>query len=503
MSILNAHRKDVYDVVFSPDGSQLASGGVDRKVRLWDVRSCLSSVEVQGQINHVLRMGYSLDGQTILSHGGRIVRQWDPMTGVGRLRTIEFPDVLSIGAKEFPPDGNQFANGSRDRNVRKYNHSIGGAITEGWAKRVDVMAYSPCCRYLAFSDWENTVRLRDIQDPEQFHVLLDVKRAISNIIGGIAFSRTGLLLAIASWNGTVWLFDTQSRELLKSRRLIRGRVLVATFSPSGQQLALGSDSSIYLWDLQSKRPRIKLQGHRAIAISLSYSPCGQWLVSGSEDKTARLWHRQQPFGEKEHWSCVSVLGGFFGAVHDVVWNPVVEMEFVTACKDGSVRIWKVLSDDGGDSDVVVMLLWGSNLRMLCASDLVFKDAVGLCPSQEKLLVQRGAVVDSSALVIKDGGSTRAPFFEGDDAEESLSSADDDSDDSTSALVRRVRQKRAPVVQRTRTPRIMITKTSGSESSSESESSSDEDNSEEEGEEEYEVSSSSSEEEEEEKRCRQM
>ncbi|KAG0077907.1 hypothetical protein BGZ90_006307 [Linnemannia elongata] len=499
--VLRPSFDEVHSVAYSPDGRWVASGHKTGAIHLWSTATKEPGHSLRGHTDTVTSIAFSPDGQWIASSSED--QTWDPMTGAGRLRTIEFPDVLSIGTKEFPPDGNQFANGSRDRNVRKYNHSIGGAITEGWAKRVDVMAYSPCCRYLAFSDWENTVRLRDIQDPEQFHVLLDVKRAISNIIGGIAFSRTGLLLAIASWNGTVWLFDTQSRELLKSRRLIRGRVLVATFSPSGQQLALGSDSSIYLWDLQSKRPRIKLQGHRAIAISLSYSPCGQWLVSGSEDKTARLWHRQQPFGEKEHWSCVSVLGGFFGAVHDVVWNPVVEMEFVTACKDGSVRIWKVLSDDGGDSDVVVMLLWGSNLRMLCASDLVFKDAVGLCPSQEKLLVQRGAVVDSSALVIKDGGSTRAPFFEGDDAEESLSSADDDSDDSTSALVRRVRQKRAPVVQRTRTPRIMITKTSGSESSSESESSSDEDNSEEEGEEEYEVSSSSSEEEEEEKRCRQM
>ncbi|KAF9144377.1 hypothetical protein BG015_000131, partial [Linnemannia schmuckeri] len=472
ISILTAHKKDVYDVVFSPDGLQLASGGVDRKVRLWDIKTCLSTVEAPGQINHVLKMGYSLDGQAILSHGGRIVRQWDPMSGTVGSVSFEFPDIFSIGTKEFPPDGNQIANGSRDKDARKYSRSIGGAIPERWSKRVDVMAYSPCCRWVAFSDWDNTVRLRDLQEPEQFHVLLDVKRAVNNTIGGVAFSRTGHLLAIGSWNGTVWLFDVQSKELLKFRRLIRERVLVATFSPNDQQLALGSDSSIYLWNFQSKTPRIKLKGHSAITISLAYSVCGQWLLSGSEDKTARLWHRVQPLGEKERWSCASVLGGFFGAVHNIVWNPVASMEFVTACKDGSVRAWKVLSNDGGDGGVVVKLLWGSNLRMLCASDMVFKDTVGLSLNHQRLLVQRGAI--DSTLPLKDAEFAGALFFEEDGSDESLSSADDASVESLSE--RRIIQKRTPVVQRTRTPRIMITKYSGSESSSDSFSSSDEDDS---------------------------
>ncbi|KAF8938212.1 hypothetical protein BGZ47_008674 [Haplosporangium gracile] len=434
MSILTAHKKDVCDVVFSPDGLQLASGGVDRKVRLWDVKSCLSTADAPGQINHVLKMGYSLDGQAILSHGGRIVRQWNPMTGTVGSVSFEFPDIFSIGTKEFPPDGNQIANGSRDKDVRKYNRSIGGAITERWSKRVDVMAYSPCCRWVAFSDWDNTVRLRDLQESEQFHVLLDVKRAVNNTIGGVAFSRTGHLLAIGSWNGTVWLFDVQSRELLKFTRLIRERILVATFSPNDQQLALGSDSSIYLWDFQSKTPRFKLKGHGAITISLAYSPCGQWLLSGSEDKTARLWHWQQLLGEKERWSCTSVLGGFFGAVHNIVWNPVASMEFVTACKDGSVRAWKVLSNDGGDNSIVVKLLWGSNLRLLCASDMIFKDTVGLSLTHQRLLVQRGAI--DSTLPFKGAESAGVLVFEEDESVDSLSSADD-------ASVESLFEKRSP------------------------------------------------------------
>ncbi|KAG0294754.1 hypothetical protein BGZ96_000508 [Linnemannia gamsii] len=469
MSILNAHKEHVRTVAFSPNGLQLVSGGWDSKVRLWDVKTCLSNFAVQGQNTNVLKMGYSLDGQAILSHSRRTVRQWDSMTGDGGSVSFEFPDILSIGTKEFPPDGNQIANGSRDRDVRKNSRSISGANAGGWSEKVDVMAYSPCCRWVAFSDRNNSLHLKDFRDPEQLHTLLELNQSVKTTIGAIAFSRTGHHLLVGSWNGKVWLFGLQTKELLASSRPIKERILVATFSPNGQQLALGSDSSIYIWDFQFKTPRIKLRGHSDMAICLAYSPCGQWLASGSEDKTARIWHRQQPLGEKERWSCVSTLGAFFGAIHDVVWNSVTPMEFVTACRDGSVRVWRITRDDGGDR-VLVKLLWGSNLRMLCTSDLVFKDAIGLSPTDQRLLVQRGAV--DPTLVLKEDESASALFLEEDETTELLSSGDEDSDDSLSA--RGAGEEQGPVISRARrTPRITITKYSGSDSSSDSFSSSDE------------------------------
>jgi WD40 repeat protein len=479
MSILTAHKEHVRAVTFSPNDLQLASGGLDSKVRLWDVKTCLSSVEVPGQTTNVLKLGYSLDGQTILSHSRHTVRQWNSETGVDGSVVFDFQDILSIGTKEFPPDGNQVANGSRDRDIRKNGRKNGGAITGGWSEKVDVMSYSPCCRWVAFSDWDNVVRLKDFNDPEHFHTLLELNRSVKTTIGAIAFSGTGHLLVIGSWNGRVWLVDPQTSELLASSRPIKERILVATFSPNGQQLALGSDSSIYLWDLQSKTPRIKLRGHSDITISLAYSPCSQWLASGSEDNTVRLWHRQQPLAEKEHWSCVSVLGGFFGAVHDVVWNPVTPMEFVTACKDGSIRVWRVTNDDGGDG-VLVKMLWGSNIRTLCALDLVFKDAIGLSAADQRLLTQRGAVVDPTLVSKVGGASAGTLFFEeeeddgNDETSELLSSTDEVSDeDLTSARGTREVALGPVMSRRRRTPRITLTRDSGSESSSDSSSSSDE------------------------------
>ncbi|KAG0371679.1 hypothetical protein BGX24_001343, partial [Mortierella sp. AD032] len=70
------------------------------------------------------------------------------------------------------------------------------------------------------------------------------------------------------------------------------------------------------------------------------------------------------------------------------WNPFVPMEFVTR-SDGSVRLWRMSYDD--DGNVVVNMLWGTNLCILHIKGLVFENAIDLSPVNQKLLVQRGAI----------------------------------------------------------------------------------------------------------------
>ncbi|KAG0318081.1 hypothetical protein BGZ97_004368 [Linnemannia gamsii] len=66
------------------------------------------------------------------------------------------------------------------------------------------------------------------------------------------------------------------------------------------------------------------------------------------------------------------------------------MELATACEDGSIRVWRLSSDDN-DGNVVAKLIWGTNLRLLCAEGLIFKDVIDVSPIHQKLLVQCGAL----------------------------------------------------------------------------------------------------------------
>lgn len=150
------------------------------------------------------------------------------------------------------------------------------------------------------------------------------------------------------------------------------------------------DRSIHLWDLQSKTPNVVLNAHYGPVYCIAYSPCARWIASSGSSDTVQLWHRQP--GEKETWSFITSVRGFFADVLDIAWNTVVSMEFVTGCADGSIRAWRISSDGNGEGPVV-KLLWGPNLSILCADGLVLKDATDLSPTNRKLLVQRGAIGD--------------------------------------------------------------------------------------------------------------
>ncbi len=125
----------------------------------------------------------------------------------------------------------------------------------------------------------------------------------------LAFSPDGQLLAAASWDGTVWIWKT---DTLLSEPWGRGReryqlshtfgVNSVAFSPDGNYLAFGMSSiedplqvldvtSLYgsgpvLQDL----PVRVLDGHSEGIKNVVFTPDGQFLVSASFDDTVRFWN---------------------------------------------------------------------------------------------------------------------------------------------------------------------------------------------------------------------
>jgi WD40 repeat protein len=67
-------------------------------------------------------------------------------------------------------------------------------------------------------------------------------------------------------------------------------VLSIAFGNEGKVLAAASgDGTVWLWDVVNKRKIDQLEGHTARVISVVFTPDGKALVSASGDGTVLLW----------------------------------------------------------------------------------------------------------------------------------------------------------------------------------------------------------------------
>ena len=279
---------EVTSVTFSPDGSTLATGSMDKTAKLWGVHSLELKRTFEGHTDCVYTVAFSPDGNLLATGSGDgTAKLWDVNSGELK-RTLPGHNDR-VNSVVFSPDGLTLAT-SGSHNVWLWN-AQSGDLKKTFREDTKLLlcfAFSPDWSTLAIGCFERTVILLDAHS-------LELKRTFEahiRLVISVAFSPDGRTIATGSWDKTAKLWDVNTGTLIHSLEVYEVDVLAVAFSPDGSLLATGAnDGTAKLWDAQSGVLKATIQNLYS-AFHLAFSPDGHTLAIGSRlttENAANLW----------------------------------------------------------------------------------------------------------------------------------------------------------------------------------------------------------------------
>jgi WD40 repeat protein len=157
----------------------------------------------------------------------------------------------------------------------------------------------------------------------------------AQIIYSVAFDKDGSHLASADADGIVKVWDTRTRQLLRTFEKNLYGINAVAFSPSGKEIIVaGHDSwAMKLVDATTGARLRSFNGHATEILSAAFSPDGERIASGDRNGHAMVW-------DPASGARMFDLTGHSQGVYALTFTPD-GTQLVTASFDKSLRVWDV------------------------------------------------------------------------------------------------------------------------------------------------------------------
>jgi WD40 repeat protein/serine/threonine protein kinase len=384
IAAMGGHTNTVEKVVFSPDGTRLASCSMDQTVRLWNGITGQAVAVLRGHTGEVRRGGFTPDGKYFVSAShDRTLRMWNSANG--ELVTVLRGHDGRVTDMAISPDGRTIASASDDHTIRLWDTELAArnGVLQGHGSYVYDVAIRPDGGQIASASWDGTVRLWDPTTGRQTHMfrlpdgdnkvgcvayhpdghrLVSVSRmrriTIWNLTTGTplheieaptggwtgdsraAFNPQGNLLAVGSAADNVRLFDPDSGALVAVLAIFPqgtdetvGNVRDVAFSPDGTLLAISAyDKTVHIWDVSTRTERHILSGHTDRVNAVAFTADGHLLASADRLGNVRLWDTSTYQGPASL--------PHRGSVYGMAFTPD-GTRLATACIDNAIHLWDV------------------------------------------------------------------------------------------------------------------------------------------------------------------
>ncbi|MEO1270679.1 MAG: hypothetical protein AAFX99_21535, partial [Myxococcota bacterium] len=299
LDTIRVPRGEAVNISYTTDAVPIASIARGASIQVWDLLR-MERLQTFGSLSdHLLDVTVTPQGDRALVLSARgTIDTWDLMSGrhLGRQPSLgatvrrldkapEAGRVLLCGAHE----GLMALDGLEVNNLTPLRRAELPIPPPAAERPVQTYAISHDTRMVALGDVAGDVWVYGYREPSEPEVLPGTGAQVT----AVAFSPNHQLLAVASADGRLRLWDLASAQIEWEDASEHWPIHFIAFTPSGRLLSVPRGNAIVVWNLDHKRQVARLDGHTGPIRTMVHGLDGRLLLSSSDDRTARLWDLAQ------------------------------------------------------------------------------------------------------------------------------------------------------------------------------------------------------------------
>jgi ribosome assembly protein SQT1 len=291
---LTGHTDSVCEIQFSPDGSTLATCGLDAFLKLWDVEGNLIHT-LEGPSESIECCAWHPRGPIIIAGGGDGTA-WMWGSKKGECMGVFSGHSDAINCISFSGDGKRIITGSSDCTVRIWDpknvttlHTIkdGASAMKFHQAPVTALKCSTANDIFVTGGEDGFISICDSQSGKIYGVYEGHTESVESIEILTSLS----CVASSSMDKTIQIFDIASTNIRSKIKLDEGVIRIRTHPDFPNILVAASlDGFISVWDYRTATLVKKIAAHSGPILDICLSPGG--ILSGGEDCTVKLWNLQ-------------------------------------------------------------------------------------------------------------------------------------------------------------------------------------------------------------------